>query len=232
MSSLYYVGVGVLSLASTIYNFEMWAEGKNVTCYDCQNFLTDKELDDYRERINGAQELYCTAKKYPLGYSVLVKQTDAYRVIALIIAIMYLLLLVLAIYEACVTNALSNQTPEDFIKMGRCKRVVACICKIFPMIILIISWINFILIVVDWILYGIKYCNEAINRSPDHVGDSYTRYRHTHMPLMIVNSVIWACLHIGGSIIREMTYIEPFMYDPAIGDESCCKTFFLRKFGP
>ena len=92
-------------------------------------------------------------------------------------------------------------------------------------------WVNFILVVVQWILYEIKYCEEAIDRSPGASLD-YTKYRKKNLPLLIVNSVIWVCLHCGGSIVREMTYVEPFMYSPDIGNPNCCRTFILKKFGP
>ena len=50
--------------------------------------------------------------------------------------------------------------------------------------------------------------------------------------LNLVNSIIWILLHYGGSIIREMTYQEPFMYSPDTGAPNCCRTLFLKKLGP
>ena len=50
--------------------------------------------------------------------------------------------------------------------------------------------------------------------------------------LNLVNSIIWILLHYGGSIIREMTYQQPFMYSPDTGAPNCCRTLFLKKLGP
>ena len=233
MSSLYYLGVGVFSLASTIYNFEMFTEGKNVTCYSCK-LMNSTEYANFvsRSGLNDSDVAECQFKESTTSYrAVLVEQTDLYKILALVIAIMYLLLLVLGLYMSCITNAFSNQTPDDFLKMGTCKQFFACFCKIFPPVILIISWVNFIIIIVYWILYVSEYCPEAIDRSPTASLD-YSKYRKKHIPLLIVNSVIWLCLHCGGSIIREMTYIEPFMYNPDTGAPNCFRTFMLKKFGP
>ncbi|MCQ2818833.1 MAG: hypothetical protein MJ252_16330 [archaeon] len=231
MSSLYYIGVGVFSLASSIYNFEMFSEAKNVTCYKCTE-MNETEYNNYITRIETLVTINCTLQQPPPNYyDILVEKTNIYKILALCVAIASLLMVVLAIYLSCVTNSLSNQLPDDFLKMGKCKQFFACFCKIFPAVILVLSWINFILILVHWILYEIKYCEEAIDRSPAASMD-YTEYRKKNLPLLIVNSVIWACLHLGGSIVREMTYIEPFMYAPDTGSPNCCRTFILKKFGP
>ena len=54
-------------------------------------------------------------------------------------------------------------------------------------------------------------------------------YRKDVEILNLVNSIMWVLLHYGGSIIREMTYQEPFMYSPDTGAPNCCRTLFLKK---
>lgn len=115
--------------------------------------------------------------------------------------------------------------------MNKCKRFFACFCKIFPAAILILSWVNFLLIVVQWVLYLIDYCDEAIDRSPSASLDNF-KYRKSHIAVLIVDAAIWILLHCGGSILRQMTYIEPYMYDPATGNTGCFKDFLFKKFGP
>ena len=199
MSSFYYLGVGVFSLAAAIYNFEIGSRGNDYA-------VTSTDVDVDGNQIEGS-------KIFPI--------------LSIIIGVVYILMLVLVLYLSCVINSLSNQLPDDFLNMGKCKRFLACFCKIFPPILIILSWINFILIVVIWIMV-------VVNKD-DTYRDSYGNivdYRKDVEILNLVNSIIWILLHYGGSIIREMTYQEPFMYSPDTGAPNCCRTLFLKKLGP
>ena len=51
-------------------------------------------------------------------------------------------------------------------------------------------------------------------------------YRKDVEILNLVNSIIWILLHYGGSIIREMTYQEPFMYSPDTGTPIVVELYF------
>ena len=53
-----------------------------------------------------------------------------------------------------------------------------------------------------------------------------------HRTLNIVNSIVWILLHYGGAIIRAMTYVEPFMYSPEVGNPNFFKTLMLKRLGP
>ena len=50
MSSLYYVGVGVVSLSMSIYNFNTMGESNNQTCY-VNKTMTDNQVDEYYNSI-------------------------------------------------------------------------------------------------------------------------------------------------------------------------------------
>ena len=98
MSSFYYLGVGVFSLAAAIYNFEIGSRGNDYT-------VTSTDVDVDGNQIEGS-------KIFPI--------------LSIIIGVVYILMLVLVLYLSCVINSLSNQLPDDFLNMGKCKRFLAC----------------------------------------------------------------------------------------------------------
>lgn len=195
MSSFYYLGVGVVSLAISIYNFEVSSKGNGVKTTDAAG------LD----------------------------ASNIFPTIGLILAISYIIILVLSIFLSCVINALSNQLPEDYLNMGKCKRFFACFCKIFPPVLIILSWINFILIIVIWIMLVV---NKDFKYTDEKTGTENTDYEGDVKVLNLVNSIAWILLHYGGAVVRDMTYQEPFMYSPDTGEPNCFRTLFLKKLGP
>ena len=195
MSSFYYLGVGVVSLAISIYNFEISSKGNGVKTTDSAG------LD----------------------------ASNIFPTIGLILAISYIIILVLSIFLSCVINALSNQLPEDYLNMGKCKRFLACFCKIFPPLLIILSWINFILIIVIWIMLVV---NKDYKYTDEKTGTENTDYEGDVKVLNLVNSIAWILLHYGGAVVRDMTYQEPFMYSPDTGEPNCFRTLFLKKLGP
>lgn len=195
MSSFYYLGVGVVSLAISIYNFEISSKGNGVKTTDSAG------LD----------------------------ASNIFPTIGLILAISYIIILVLSIFLSCVINALSNQLPEDYLNMGKCKRFLACFCKIFPPVLIILSWINFILIIVIWIMLVV---NKDYKYTDEKTGTENTDYEGDVKVLNLVNSIAWILLHYGGAVVRDMTYQEPFMYSPDTGEPNCFRTLFLKKLGP
>ena len=207
MSSFYYLGIGVVSLAMTIYNFEKASQTGDYTLL--------KKTDEKDANGNSREFDESTNAIVPLLY---------------IIAIVFLLFLVLSLYMSCIINSFSNLLPEDFLTMSKCKAAVTCLCKIIPPIFLILSWLNLILIVVVWILYGVYFKVQESKYKFEPPSDAVSDDVRT---LNIVNSVVWFVMHYGGSIIREMTYIEPFMYAPDTGETpNCFRTLMIKKLGP
>lgn len=226
MSSLYYLGLGAVSLSMTIYNFHMVGEATNQTCYSNQT-MTKKQYTDYMNSLgqtfdDSSDDLY---------FEVPVTEGNIYKTLTLIIAIIYIIYLVLSLFLSCVSNMMSNQTPEDYIKIGTCKKFLACFCKILPPVLIILSWVNFILFVVFWILITVGKCEYSESITPGKFMDE-KEYFNDNKVLILVNSCFWILLHYGGAIVRGMTYVEPFMYSPEIGKPNMIKTLLFKKLGP
>ena len=227
MSSLYYLGLWAVSLSMTIYNFHMVGEATNQTCYSYQK-MTQKEFDTYIASLGQTNDTISDVIDLD---KVPVTEGNIYKTLTLIIAIIYIIYLVLSLFLSCVSNMMSNQTPEDYIKIGTCKKFLACFCKILPPVLIILSWVNFILFVVFWILITVGKCEYSDSDTPGKFMDKKD-YFNDNKVLILVNSCFWILLHYGGAIVRGMTYVEPFMYSPEIGKPNMIKTLLFKKLGP
>ena len=228
MSSLYYLGLGAVSLSMTIYNFHMVGEATNQTCSSYQK-MTKGEYKNYNESLG--LQIYDDSSLDSDYFDVPVTEGNIYKTLTLIIAIIYIIYLVLSLFLSCVSNMMSNQTPEDYIKIGTCKKFLACFCKILPPVLIILSWVNFILFVVFWILITVGKCEYSESITPGKFMDKKD-YFNDNKVLILVNSCFWILLHYGGAIVRGMTYVEPFMYSPEIGKPNRIKTLLFKKLGP
>ena len=224
MSSLYYLGLGAVSLSMTIYNFHMVGEATNQTCFSYQK-MTQEDYNKYIASLGQTISNDIDLDK------VEVSEGNIYKTLTLIIAIIYIIYLVLSLFLSCVSNMMSNQTPEDYIKIGTCKKFLACFCKILPPVLIILSWVNFILFVVFWILITVGKCEYSYSDTPGKFMDE-KEYFNDNKVLILVNSCFWILLHYGGAIVRGMTYVEPFMYSPEIGKPNMIKTLLFKKLGP
>ncbi len=227
MSSLYYVGVGVVSLSMSIYNFNIMGESNNQTCYVSKNMSMEQYIDYYNS-LN--QSINPNISDEELE-SIKVKDSNPYKTFCLLVGIIYIILLAMSLFLACITNYLSNQLPDDYIKMGTCKKFLACFCKILPPCFIILSWLNCIFFIVVWIFILSKKCKYSTTMTPGKlIKEDY--FFKVHRTLNIVNSIVWILLHYGGAVIRAMTYVEPFMYSPEVGNPHFCKTLMLKRLGP
>jgi preprotein translocase subunit SecG len=202
----------------------MVGEATNQTCYSYQN-MTKKQYTDY---MNSLGQTFDDSSD---DLNPKVTEGNIYKTLTLIIAIIYIIYLVLSLFLSCVSNMMSNQTPEDYIKIGTCKKFLACFCKILPPVLIILSWINFILFVVFWILITVGKCEYSRSDTPGKFMDEKD-YFNDNKVLILVNSCFWILLHYGGAIVRGMTYVEPFMYSPEIGKPNMIKTLLFKKLGP
>ena len=228
MSSLYYVGVGVVSLSMSIYNFNTMGESNNQTCY-VNKTMTDSQVDEYYNSI--AQIRPENLKEAYDKFEVPVQESNPYKTFCLLVGIVYIILLAMSLFLACITNYLSNQLPDDYINMGTCKKFLACFCKILPPCFIILSWLNFIFFIVVWIFILSKRCKISTTMVPGKlISEDY--FFKVHRTLNIVNSIVWVLLHYGGAVIRAMTYVEPFMYSPEVGNPNFFKTLMLKRLGP
>ena len=229
MSSLYYVGVGVVSLSMSIYNFNTMGESNNQTCY-VNKSMNYYEYDEYNVSLGKNPDENFT-NFYEGERNVAVKESNPYKTFCLLVGIIYIILLAMSLFLACITNYLSNQLPDDYIKMGTCKKFLACFCKLLPPCFIILSWLNLIFFIVVWIFILSKKCKYSTTMTPGKlINPDY--FFKVHRTLNIVNSIVWVLLHYGGAVIRAMTYVEPFMYSPEVGNPHFCKTLMLKRLGP
>jgi hypothetical protein len=142
------------------------------------------------------------------------------------IGIIYIIILILSLFLTLIIGYMSDMVPEDFLKVGKIKMLLACCCKVFPLIIIFVHWIAFILIIVEWGFLGSKECIKSNNIvDPD-------KYYTESFTLNIVTSAFWIVIHYFGAIMREIMYQEPFMYAPDVGQPSFFRQFFLKRLGP
>jgi hypothetical protein len=205
----------------------MIGEATNQTCYSYQNMTLD-EYKNFNASLGLPNNDTYNNKNF---FEVQVTEGNIYKTLTLIIAIIYIIYLVLSLFLSCVSNMMSNQTPEDYIKIGTCKKFLACFCKILPPVLIILSWVNFILFVVFWILITVGKCEYSNSDTPGKFMDEKD-YFNDNKVLILVNSCFWILLHYGGAIVRGMTYVEPFMYSPEIGKPNMIKTLLFKKLGP
>ena len=231
MSSLYYVGVGVVSLSMSIYNFNTMGESNNKTCYVYKSMTFNETQDYYNSLAQPVPDMYANESEFKDKMEVPVQESNPYKTFCLLVGIVYIILLAMSLFLACITNYLSNQLPDDYIKMGTCKKFLACFCKILPPCFIILSWLNFIFFIVVWIFILSKKCKYSTTMVPGKLISTEYFYK-VHRTLNIVNSIVWILLHYGGAIIRAMTYVEPFMYSPEVGNPNFFKTLMLKRLGP
>ena len=151
MSSLYYVGVGVVSLSMSIYNFNTMGESNNQTCYVYKSMTFNETQDYYNSLAQPVPDMYANESEFKDKMEVPVQESNPYKTFCLLVGIVYIILLAMSLFLACITNYLSNQLPDDYINMGTCKKFLACFCKILPPCFIILSWLNFIFFIVVWI---------------------------------------------------------------------------------
>ena len=164
-------------------------------------------------------------------YYVPVPGGNLYYIFAFGIAVAYGIILIMAILLTIVVYWMSDMVPEDFVKIGKCKRWTAVFTKILPPIIILIHWIILLLILVFWVMILMGSC-EVTQPSSTIFGFNSLKYGRDSFVLNLVTSIIWVLLHYGGAIYRDITYTEPFMYSPDIGETSAFKSLVLKKLGP
>jgi hypothetical protein len=163
-------------------------------------------------------------------YEVDVEKSNIYPTLNSIIAILYIIIMILSLYMSIVISYLSNQLPEDFLNVSKWKRFIACFCKIFPVLIIMIHWLLLIILLAVWVMVMTKQCKTS--ESTTQIGISSGMYYQNVVVLNIVTTCAWIILHYGGAILREIVYGEPFMYMPYVGSKNSCLVVMLRRLGP
>jgi hypothetical protein len=250
MLAYYYLYLAVVTLSVSIYNFDTAASAKQRVCFnikqmnkeDYKKFITsqgkineNKSDPDYVALFN----LHISTLIYNFNttevatkdgiYNVAEKQDNLYVIFQGLIAIFYIILTILSIIMAFLIAKLSNLVPDDFIDMSRFKRCGACICKSFPILIVVVHLLIFIFIVIVWGCYAAKHCINSASTLPGLIIAPIKYYDDT-FALNLVTIIMWILIHYAGSIFKDAIYEEPFMYN-----DSSKKTFsyvMFKKLGP
>lgn len=235
-NSKYYLGLSVFCLAIAIYNLNISSEGKSMNCFQ----TVQMDYDTYLEYNNTiVDDGGTTALRYlqsdssnntAVLYDVVIQTSNIYSPLNSIIAILYMLIMALSLFLSLVITYMSNQLPEDFMNVSKWKRFLACFCKIFPLLIIMVHWLLLIIILAVWFMVMTKKCNTS--KSTTQVGISEGMYYQNVLVLNMVNTITWIILHYGGALLREILYEEPFMYMPYVGSKNSFAVIMLRKLGP
>jgi len=127
-------------------------------------------------------------------------------------------------------NVMANMVPKDFIEVSTCKKIIGCCCKIIPPIIIVTHYVVVIFLIAYWVMVGTGECNISSDSKPGLPDPG--KYYNDSKTLLIVDTVFWGCIHFGGAMIREMIYIEPFLYSPDVGKVNLCKSLLMKRLGP
>lgn len=251
LSYYYYLYLAVVTLSIAIYNFDVAGTGKNRGCYNIKSLNSEdfKKFIDSQGKINENKSdpdyvslfnLHISAVINNFNYTdriqpsniyiIAEKQTNLYAIFEGLIAIFYIIITCLAMILSFLTARLSNLVPDDFIDMSKFKRMGACICKIFPLIIIILHMIVFLFICVIWGCLAAKYCNSSASTQTGIIVAPSKFYDDT-FALNLVNTFLWIILHYLGAILKDAIYQEPFMYNYSSNSKSFSYIMF-HKLGP
>jgi len=229
-SQLYYYCLCIAALAVGIYNFSTSSTGKSLVCWSNITF-TYSQYKEYNASLNLSIILSEPADP-TTTYNIPQKgSSNLLQILQFILAIAYMCVCGLTFILAIIVNYLSNQVPEDFIKIGKCKSFLALFCKCFPPLIVIIHWIIMCIIIGYAVMILLDTC--AIT-STTVVGTviSPTQYFIDSRTCLIVSAAIWVFLHYFGAILKDLSYEEPFMYSPRTDESSPFVHMMLKTLGP
>jgi hypothetical protein len=247
-NACYYLYLSVLTLAISIYNFQIATEGRDLQCFKQQS-MSEDEYTAYSislsQKLNKTDDeyraLYNLKLIYPIdnfndtgktsNFTIAVAQGNLFKPLVELIAIFYITIVCISILLAMITYKMADMIPDDFINISRFKLIFACFCKILPMMLNILHYIIMVIIIVLWGFHGTKTC--ILSASPlAGVLMNPTYYFQQVLILNIVTSVFWVLIHFGGAVIRDTTYQEPYMYSPMVGKGGMCSYMLLKKLGP
>ena len=240
MALLYYIAVTVASLSIAIFNFSITSTGKDLQCYT----LSTMDETGYKEYKENYDKTASTTTPNPNApkvveftengikyYSVPMEGSNLYNTFALLIAICYLIIMGFCVLLCLILLWMGDMVPDDFLNMGRIKRAAAVFTKILPPCLVLIHWLVLILIIIFWIVIVAETCVVTEPAEPTF-GFNSLRFHNSCITLQIVNSVVFFLLHYVAAILKDMIYVEPFMYSPQVGEKSIFKDWCLRVLGP
>lgn len=228
-SQIYYYSLCLAALAMGIYNFSTSSTGKTLICWS-NTTLTYDQYVEFNKSLNISANLPRPANA-ETTYNIPKSSTNILTTFQLILGILYLIILGLTFILALIVNHLSNQIPEDFLRIGKCKSFLALFCKVFPPFIVIIHWVILIFLVINWILIAIDTCKVTTTTVPGTLINPNQYYSDSRI-CIIVTSAVWFFLHYIGAILKDLSYVEPFMYNPKTEESNKFVHVAFKTLGP
>jgi hypothetical protein len=236
---LYYVMLFVMTLSIGIYNFSVYSTGSATTCYSplvVPSGATAAPSSNSTNSTSSATTANTTTTTTTTTVSIVMKDgttgeqtTNIFKILNIVIAICYLIIAGLSLLLILIINNMANMVPDDFLKIGSCKRFLACFTKIFPPLFILIHYVIMVAILAVWVLYLTGSCNYAVPTGSTYYDE--TKYYKTIYVVNLVSSIFWLFLQYVGAIIRDIVYQEPFMYSPTVGKPTF-SGIVLKKLGP
>lgn len=228
-SQLYYFCLIAAAISVGIYNISNFLSGGSLVCLSYMSLSYD-EYVAYNKSLNLSTDLP-KPSDLNTSFKILQEGSNILKTFQLIIAILYFVILFLTFILSLIVSSLSNQVPEDFLKIGKCKSFLAMFCKLFPIVTVILHWILLIIIIISWVMLIMGQCEETKTTTPG-VLIIPTQYYASSKVCLIVTSVIWFFLHYIGALLKDLSYVEPFMYNPRTEGSSHFAHIVLKKLGP
>lgn len=228
---IYYFSLVLVSFGIGIFNLSINSKGTDLTCYKITNM--DKTTYDAFKLsettpIKGVVEVN---KNNVISYNVPVKGSNSYGLFATIVGLIYIIIGSISVILMLVMLWLSDMVPDDFLNISWLKKFVAVTTKIFPPLLVILSWINMFLIIAFWIILAMGQCKVS-EPSKSTFGFNSLEFHRSCISLQIANSCIFVLIHCIFAIIKDMIYVEPFMYAPVVGKPNVFLDFVLKTAGP
>mmetsp|Transcript_26481 Transcript_26481/g.27528 ORF Transcript_26481/g.27528 Transcript_26481/m.27528 type:complete len:232 (+) Transcript_26481:4-699(+) len=231
MGFFYYFGIALISIGIGIFNFSINSEGKDLQCYQITN-MDQATYDSFKASGDGTGPAVVTIVENGVTtYEVPVSGSNSYTLFAMIIAILYLIIGGICFLLCLVMLWLSDMVPDDFLNIGWFKKFTAVTTKLFPPLLVIVHWVCGLMIVVFWIILTMKGC-EVSEPAVSTFGFNSLKFHSQCQTLQIVNSCVFILLHCVAALVKDMKYIEPFMYAPIIGEPNPVLDFMLKTAGP
>ncbi len=233
MSASYYLLITAACLAVGILNFSSSSSSANLNCFVNVD-MNKSAYDAFVATFPNTTTIEAVPPKDTSDptatYIVRQPSSNTIQLITFFIGISYLSICGIALFMTMLVTCLANQLPEDFVNMGKCKRCMAMFCKILPILIVLIHWVILFLILGLWALVLTDACAYTTTNESGAI-ISPGKYLSDTQTLAIITSGIWGFLHLGASIVRDLYYIEPFIYWPYLGSSKVA-TFLCKTLGP
>ena len=145
------------------------------------------------------------------------------------IGIIYVFLVFFLLVLIVLVSKFSNTYPSKFYGLGCCDNLLGKYVKCFQRFIIIINYVAFIMIGVQWILIFTGQCDLSITTTSSATS---TKVKTDAVVANMISTIVWFLLFCGGFFIRGCLFYEAFMYSPDPSDGAAFVTYCFKKCGP